>query len=141
MTDATELSLEERASLTSGLNFWYTKPVERAGVPSIMMTDGPHGLRKQAGSGDHLGVGASVPATCFPPAVGLGSSWDVELVTRVGAALGVAVIGGIFFTVLGTGQDLASHARAFAVALGCNVALLAVGGVLSLLLPKGRDTF
>ena len=60
---------------------------------------------------------------------------------QVGAALGVAVIGGIFFTVLGTGQDLASHARAFAVALGCNVALLAVGGVLSLLLPKGRDTF
>jgi len=89
--DATvaDLTLEEKASLTSGLNFWHTKPVERVGIPSIMMTDGPHGLRKQAGTGDHLGLGSSVPATCFPPAVGLGSSWDVELVDRVGRALGV----------------------------------------------------
>jgi beta-glucosidase len=89
--DATvaDLNLEEKASLTSGLNFWHTKPVERVGIPSIMMTDGPHGLRKQAGTGDHLGLGSSVPATCFPPAVGLGSSWDVELVDRVGRALGV----------------------------------------------------
>lgn len=89
--DATvaDLTLEEKASLTSGLNFWHTKPVERVGIPSIMMTDGPHGLRKQAGAGDHLGLGSSVPATCFPPAVGLGSSWDVELVDRVGRALGV----------------------------------------------------
>ncbi|HCM50784.1 MAG TPA: glycosyl hydrolase, partial [Microbacterium sp.] len=83
-----DLTLEEKASLTSGLNFWHTKPVERVGIPSIMMTDGPHGLRKQAGAGDHLGVGSSVPATCFPPAVGLGSSWDVELLDRVGRALG-----------------------------------------------------
>mgnify|MGYP001165242948 FL=1 len=83
-----DLTLEEKASLTSGLNFWHTKPVERVGIPSIMMTDGPHGLRKQAGAGDHLGVGSSVPATCFPPAVGLGSSCDVELLDRVGRALG-----------------------------------------------------
>ncbi len=89
-TDATvaDLTLEEKASLTSGLNFWHTKPIERAGIPSIMVTDGPHGLRKQAGTGDHLGLGSSVPATCFPPAVGLGSSWDVELLDRVGKALG-----------------------------------------------------
>lgn len=89
--DATvaDLTLEEKASLTSGLNFWHTKPVERVGIPSIMVTDGPHGLRKQGGTGDHLGLGSSVPATCFPPAVGLGSSWDVDLVERVGQALGV----------------------------------------------------
>ncbi|MCP2635932.1 glycoside hydrolase family 3 C-terminal domain-containing protein [Microbacterium sp. HD4P20] len=84
-----ELTLEEKASLTSGASFWYAKPVPRVGVPAVMMTDGPHGLRKQREGGDHLGLGDSVPATCFPPAVGLGSSWDVDLLRRVGDALGV----------------------------------------------------
>ncbi|MGO4593837.1 glycoside hydrolase family 3 C-terminal domain-containing protein [Leifsonia sp. 2TAF2] len=87
--DVTGLTTEEKASLTSGASFWRTKGVERAGIPSVMLTDGPHGLRKQREGGDHLGIGDSVPATCFPPAVALGSSWDVELVERVGAALGV----------------------------------------------------
>ncbi|MCW3493280.1 glycoside hydrolase family 3 C-terminal domain-containing protein [Microbacterium sp. SSM24] len=86
--DVSALTLEEKASLTSGASFWYTKPIDRVGVPAIMVTDGPHGLRKQREGGDHLGIGDSVPATCFPPAVGLGSSWDVELVHRVGEALG-----------------------------------------------------
>ena len=86
--DVTELTLKEKASLTSGASFWYTEPVERVGVPAIMVTDGPHGLRKQREGGDHLGLGDSVPATCFPPAVGLGSSWDVDLAHRVGEALG-----------------------------------------------------
>jgi len=84
-----DLTLEEKASLTSGFDFWNTQPIERAGLPSIMVTDGPHGLRKQRGGGDHLGFGDSVPATCFPPAVGLGSSWDAELAERVGEALGI----------------------------------------------------
>ncbi len=88
LPDVSELTLEEKAALTSGASFWYTKPIERAGVPAIMVTDGPHGLRKQREGGDHLGIGDSVPATCFPPAVGLGSSWDVDLVHRVGEALG-----------------------------------------------------
>ncbi|MGX5772769.1 glycoside hydrolase family 3 C-terminal domain-containing protein [Microbacterium trichothecenolyticum] len=86
--DVTELTLEEKASLTSGASFWHTKSVDRVGVPAIMVTDGPHGLRKQREGGDHLGIGDSVPATCFPPAVGLGSSWDIDLVHRVGEALG-----------------------------------------------------
>lgn len=85
---AADLTLEEKASLTSGGSFWTTKPVERAGIPAVILTDGPHGLRKQAGAADHLGLAASVPATCFPPAVGLGSSWDAELAERVGEALG-----------------------------------------------------
>ena len=84
-----DLTLQEKASLTSGGSFWTTKPVERVGIPAIMLTDGPHGLRKQAGSADHLGLAESVPATCFPPAVGLGASWDAELAERVGEALGV----------------------------------------------------
>ena len=83
-----DLTLEEKASLTSGASFWTTKPVERVGLPAIMLTDGPHGVRKQRASADHLGIGDSVPATCFPPAVALGSSFDPELLVRVGAALG-----------------------------------------------------
>lgn len=89
MDDISELTLEEKASLTSGADFWTTKAVERAGIPSVMLTDGPHGLRKQAGESDHLGLAGSVPATCFPPAVGLGASWDAGLAERVGTALGV----------------------------------------------------
>ncbi|GAA3210532.1 glycoside hydrolase family 3 C-terminal domain-containing protein [Oerskovia jenensis] len=88
-TTVADLTLEEKASLTSGASFWWTKGVERAGIPAVMLTDGPHGLRKQRGSADHLGIGDSVPATCFPPAVGLGSSWDTDLARRVGQALGV----------------------------------------------------
>ncbi|MCD2442060.1 glycoside hydrolase family 3 C-terminal domain-containing protein [Agromyces sp. SYSU K20354] len=83
-----ELTLEEKASLTSGASFWTTKAVERAGIPSIVLTDGPHGVRLQRGSADHLGIGDSVPATCFPPAVALGSAFDPELAERVGRALG-----------------------------------------------------
>ncbi|HEY8718061.1 glycoside hydrolase family 3 C-terminal domain-containing protein [Pengzhenrongella sp.] len=84
----TSLTLEEKAALLDGSDFWHTEPVPRLGIPAVMVTDGPHGLRKQAQEGDHLGIGDSVPATCFPPAAGLASTWDVELLTRVGAALG-----------------------------------------------------
>ncbi len=86
-----DLTREEKASLTSGSDFWHTQPIEREGVrvPAVMVTDGPHGLRKQAGSSDNLGIADSVPATCFPPAVGLGSSMDPVLAQRVGEALGV----------------------------------------------------
>lgn len=87
--DVSGLTLEQKASLTSGADFWTTKAVPDAGIDSIMLTDGPHGLRKQAGATDHLGIADSVPATCFPPAVGLGASFDPELAERVGEALGV----------------------------------------------------
>ncbi len=81
-------TLEEKAGLTSGLNFWFTKPLTRWGIPSIMLTDGPHGVRKQSEGGDHLGLADSIPATCFPPAVALGCSFDAALLERVGVALG-----------------------------------------------------
>ncbi|WP_456277556.1 beta-glucosidase [Bacillus sp. AK128] len=83
-----ELTLEEKAGLCSGLNFWHTKPVERLGIPSVMVTDGPHGLRKQKQGSDNLGIFDSVPATCFPSAAGLAGSWDRELIQKVGVALG-----------------------------------------------------
>lgn len=82
------MTLEEKAGMCSGLDFWHMKGVERLGIPSIMLTDGPHGLRKQRASADHLGLFDSVPATCFPSAVGLASSWDRELIFKVGVALG-----------------------------------------------------
>ncbi|HEU4489611.1 MAG TPA: glycoside hydrolase family 3 protein, partial [Jiangellales bacterium] len=82
------MTLEEKASLCLGSDFWHTAAVERVGVPSVMLADGPHGLRKQPEGGDHVGLGGSVPATCFPTAAALGSSWDADLVRRVGEALG-----------------------------------------------------
>jgi beta-glucosidase len=108
MTDisASDLTLEEKASLTSGADFWTTKAIDRAGIPAVMMTDGPHGLRKQAGGTDHLGLASSVPATCFPPAVGIGSSWDPELIERVGAAIGVEAAIEDVAVVLGPGINI-----------------------------------
>ena len=101
-----QLTLEEKASLTSGSDFWHTQGVERAGVPAVMVTDGPHGLRKQAEDADHLGLGDSVPATCFPTAAALGSSWDVELVTRVGEALGRETRANDVAVLLGPGVNI-----------------------------------
>ncbi|WP_256762218.1 glycoside hydrolase family 3 protein [Cohnella sp. WQ 127256] len=83
-----QMTLEEKAGMCSGLDFWHMKGIERLGIPSIMLTDGPHGLRKQRASGDHLGLFDSVPATCFPSAAGLASSWDRDLARKVGVALG-----------------------------------------------------
>ena len=82
----TALTTAEQAALGSGETFWTTKAV--GDIPSIVLTDGPHGVRKQSGNPDHVGIGASEPATCFPPAVALGQSWDPDLVRRVGEALG-----------------------------------------------------
>ncbi|KNY07961.1 glycoside hydrolase family 3 C-terminal domain-containing protein [Microbacterium sp. GCS4] len=103
---ASDLTLEEKASLTSGADFWTTKAIDRVGLPSIMMTDGPHGLRKQAGGTDHLGLASSVPATCFPPAVGIGSSFDPDLLERVGAAIGVEAAIEDVAVVLGPGINI-----------------------------------
>ena len=103
---ASDLTLEEKAALTSGADFWTTKAIDRVGLPSIMMTDGPHGLRKQAGGTDHLGLASSVPATCFPPAVGIGASFDPELIERVGAAIGVEAAIEDVAVVLGPGVNI-----------------------------------
>ncbi len=83
-----QLTLEEKASLCLGSDFWHTAPVPRLGIPGGHVSDGPHGLRRQPDEGDHVGIGGSVPATCFPTAAALGSSWDPDLVRRVGEALG-----------------------------------------------------
>ena len=82
-----QLTIEEKAGLVSGASFWTTRPVERLGIPAVTMTDGPHGVRLQLASADHLGLNASEPATSFPTACATGSSWDPALLTEMGRAL------------------------------------------------------
>ncbi|MEU6458969.1 glycoside hydrolase family 3 C-terminal domain-containing protein [Streptomyces sp. NPDC047065] len=100
------LTLEEKAQLLDGSDFWRTQPVERLGIPAIMLSDGPHGLRKQQEGGDHLGLLDSVPATCFPPAAGLASSWDTALLARVGEAIGRECRAERVSVVLGPGVNM-----------------------------------
>lgn len=82
-----DLTLEEKAALTSGSGFWWTHTVERCGIPAILVADGPHGLRVQPKKGDHVGLGGSLPATCFPTASAIASSWNPALLRTVGEAL------------------------------------------------------
>ncbi|KFN09869.1 glycoside hydrolase family 3 C-terminal domain-containing protein [Paenibacillus macerans] len=84
----TQLTLEEKASLCSGQDFWRLKEISRLGIPSIRMADGPHGLRKEAENADYLAAGQSLPATCFPSAAGLACTWNRTLIRQMGEALG-----------------------------------------------------
>lgn len=83
-----EMTLEEKASLCSGLDSWHTKPVDRLLVPSMMVSDGPHGLRKQDEKGDHLGVNESIKAVCFPAGCAMAASFDRELLKHIGETIG-----------------------------------------------------
>ena len=102
----TQMTLEEKASLMSGANFWNTKAIPRLGIPSMMLTDGPHGLRKQGGSADRLGLGNSIPATCFPTAATLANSWDVNLLEEVGVCLGKESVAEDVSVILGPGLNI-----------------------------------
>ncbi len=101
-----QMTLEEKAALCSGKNFWFLKDNERLGIPSIMVTDGPHGLRKQVGAGDHVGLQESVPATCFPTASALAATWNRELVHQVGVALGEECRAENVGVILGPGANI-----------------------------------
>lgn len=83
-----KMTLEEKAAILSGKNVWETRDYARLNLPSISCADGPHGIRKQAGAGDHLGLNASLPATCFPTAATVANSWDEKLGEELGVALG-----------------------------------------------------
>lgn len=100
------MTLEEKGSLLSGENFWNTKSIKRLGVPGIMLTDGPHGLRKQGGKADHLGLHKSLPATCFPTAAGLANSWNPKLLYRLGSLLGKESAGERVSVLLGPGLNI-----------------------------------
>jgi beta-glucosidase len=101
-----QMTLSEKASLMSGANFWNTKSVDRLGIPSIMLTDGPHGLRKQGGKEDHLGLNKSIPATCFPTAAALANSWDTSLLEDVGRCLGKEAYAEKVSVLLGPGLNI-----------------------------------
>ena len=83
-----QMTLEEKASLTSGADFWHTESIERLGIKKSMVSDGPHGLRKQEVKGDHLGLNDSIEAVCFPAGCALAASFNKDLVTKMGEALG-----------------------------------------------------
>ncbi len=83
-----KMTLEEKAGLCSGGDFWHTKAVERLGIPAIMVSDGPHGLRKQDQEADHLGVNESIKAVCFPTGCGVATSFNRELIGKMGQTLG-----------------------------------------------------
>ncbi|MDT0570283.1 hypothetical protein RM704_22885 [Streptomyces sp. DSM 3412] len=87
-----ELSLDEKTALLSGQDVWTTEPAERVGIPSLVLSDGPHGLRRPHPDSDALDFHGSHPATCFPPAVALASSWDHP---TVGPALTAAMTSGL----------------------------------------------
>ena len=82
------MTLEEKAGLCSGDDFWHTKAVERLGIPRTMVSDGPHGLRKQDEAGDHLGINDSIRAVCFPAACATAASFDPEMIRKMGEAIG-----------------------------------------------------
>ena len=83
-----EMTLEEKCYLLSGKDFWQTRSVERLNIPSMTLSDGPHGIRKQEGAGDQLGLNGSVPATCYPTAATVANSWDPALGEEIGEHLG-----------------------------------------------------
>ena len=101
-----KLSLEQKCALLSGKNTWQTQEYPKQGVPAIWLSDGPNGLRKQAGAADHLGLNPSVPATCFPTAATMANSWDPALGEEVGRALGEETAANRVNVLLGPGLNV-----------------------------------
>lgn len=101
-----EMTIDEKAALCSGAGFWHTRSIDRLGIGAIKVADGPHGLRVQVDGGDHLGIDSSEPATCFPPAVTLASTWNAATVRGVGEAIGVEARSAGLAVVLGPGVNI-----------------------------------
>lgn len=101
-----KMTLEEKASLMSGKDFWQTQNIDRLGIPSIFLADGPHGIRRQAEAADHLGLNPSIPATCFPTAATVANSWNEELVETMGLHLGKEAAAQNVNVLLGPGVNM-----------------------------------
>lgn len=101
-----QMTLDEKASLTSGKDFWQTMDIERLGISSMFLSDGPHGIRKQAAAADHLGLNASIPATCFPTAATIANSWNEELGEKIGTCLGEEAVAQKVNVLLGPGTNM-----------------------------------
>lgn len=100
------MTWEEKSSLFSGNGMWETKAIDRLGIASVVMSDGPHGLRRQTGSGDHLGLNQSQPATCFPTAATIANSWDEDLGEMVGYCIGQEAVQQKVDILLGPGLNI-----------------------------------
>ena len=100
------MTLEEKCSLLSGKTQFTSQDIKRLGVPSVFLSDGPHGLRKQAGAADHLGLNASLPATCYPTAATMANSWDPELGEELGRHLGEECVAQRISVLLGPGLNM-----------------------------------
>ncbi len=101
-----QMTLEDKIALCSGADYWNTQSFEKYGIPGIMLTDGPHGLRKQITAADHLGLNESVPSTCFPTASLTACSWDRDLLREMGAAIGEEALQEGVSVVLGPGVNM-----------------------------------
>ena len=101
-----KMTLEQKAALLQGWSTWTTLELKDKGIPAMFMSDGPVGLRKQAGAGDHLGLNESVPATCFPTAATMANSWDISLGEELGRTLGAEAAANDVHVVLGPGLNI-----------------------------------
>lgn len=101
-----KLTLEEKAAMLQGWTTWTSRDISRLDIPAMFLSDGPHGLRKQAGAGDHLGLNASIPATCFPTAATMANTWDPSLGEELGKALGEEAAANDVNVVLGPGLNM-----------------------------------
>ena len=108
-----KMTLEDKISLCTGADFWHTKAMEQYGIPSIMVSDGPHGLRCQSAEADMIGINKSYPATCFPTAVTAGATWNTELYLKEGEAIG---------------KEAASYGVSVVLGPGCNIKRNPLGG-------------
>ena len=101
-----QMTLIEKAAIVGGQGEWQTWPIPRLNIPSMYCSDGPHGIRKQAGAGDHLGLNESLKATCFPTAATVANSWDVALGEKIGRALGEEAMAEDVHILLGPGMNM-----------------------------------
>lgn len=101
-----QMTVEEKAAFLSGKGEWHTRNIDRLGIPSLFFADGPSGVRKQAGAGDHLGLNPSVPATCFPSAAAVANSWDEKLGEEIGQAIGEEAVKASVNVLLGPGLNI-----------------------------------
>ena len=106
-----ELTLRQKAELLTGKDFWQTKDIPELGIPSLFLADGPHGLRNQVAAADHLGLNASLNATCFPTAAAMANSWNEELGEKMGEALGTEAASMSVNVLLGPGTCMKRNPR------------------------------
>ena len=99
-----KMTLEEKAAMITGVTWWTTEPIERLGIPELIMSDGPHGLRHQADP--HTETHTSLPATCFPTASCTAATWDVDLIRKMGEALGEECVAQDVDVLLGPGVNM-----------------------------------